>query len=98
MSTTPISAAPSRAARIRAWCRPRCPTPITAALTASATLLAPGPPDDRDAGFVGRPEHLIAVNDERPAGVDGQGRGIRRAHGLDRRDADHRHVEPHVLL
>ena len=35
MSTTPASETPGSDARIRAWCCPRCPTPITAALISS---------------------------------------------------------------
>ena len=43
-------------------------------------------------------EHVLAVEHQRPARVDRQRRRAGAPHRLDRRDADDRHVEPHVLL
>ena len=54
--------------------------------------------DDGDAGLVGGSNDGLAVNHERLAGVDRQQRGAGCLHRLNRRHADDRHVEPHVLF
>ena len=54
--------------------------------------------DDRDARLVGGRQDAIAVHDQRPARVDRQRRRAGALHRLDRRDADDRHVESHVLV
>ena len=43
-------------------------------------------------------KNVVAVHHQRLAGVDRQRGRAGGLHRLDRRDADHRHVEPHVLL
>src|SRR5206468_12191304 len=55
-------------------------------------------PDDADAGGVGGLDDRVAVDHERLAGIDGQHRRAGGLHRVDRRDADDRHVEPHVLI
>ena len=51
--------------------------------------------DDGDSCLVGRREHVVAVENERaphrPIAPPG------RSHGLDRGDADHRHIEPYPV-
>ena len=56
------------------------------------------PPDDGDAGLVGRREERVAIEDQRLAGVDRQHLRAGDAHRLDGRKADDRHVESHVLV
>jgi len=50
-----------------------------------------------DSRRIGSSEHRVAVNHQGAASIDGQRRRTGRAHRCDRRHADHRHVEPHVL-
>src|SRR5207344_558867 len=98
VSTTAMSSTPSRALRILAWCLPRCPTPMTATRSRSAdTLVPPRTTDNGDASLVRRLEHVLAVQDERPLRIDRQRRRPSDPHRLDRRNADYRHVEPHIL-
>ena len=51
-----------------------------------------------DAGLVGGGEERVAIENQRPAGIDRQHRRAGDAHRLDRRQADNRHVEAHVLV
>src|SRR3954464_10174186 len=57
-----------------------------------------GPADNADAGLVGSAGDAIAVDHQRLAGVDRQCGRACGFHRLDRRHADHRHVETHVLV
>ena len=56
------------------------------------------PPDDGDPGFVGRRDDRLAVDHQRLAGIDRQRGRAGGLHRLNRRHADDRHVEPHVLV
>ncbi len=54
--------------------------------------------DDAQSVAVRQRDHLGLVEQDRPAGLDRQDAGPGLVQVFDRRDADRRHVEPHVLL
>ena len=80
-----------QSARIRAWCRPRCPTPMTAILI-DVRPTTTMPASSADAKSASRSKISVLP------GVDRQHRGAGAAHRLNRRQTDDRHVEAHVLL
>src|SRR5687768_10375230 len=82
---------------MRAWWRPKWPTPITATLMGSPAIRACEPADDRDVRFVCGGEHLLAVEDQRTARIHGKDRCPGDTHRLNRGQTDDGHVEPHVL-
>ena len=95
VSTTPIRSTPGMPARIRAWCRPRCPTPMTATRMWLSNDLSP---DDRDTGGIGGLDHSLTVDEQRLASVHRERRGANLPQHLDGAHTDDRHVESHVLL
>src|SRR5690349_3391565 len=64
----------------------------------SAPLGALAHPDERDPGPFGPADGLVLVEDEGPAGLDGDGRGADLPADVDGVGADAGDVEAHVLL
>src|SRR5262245_53124616 len=98
-STVAVSVAPSIEGRMRAWWRPRWPTPMTAiriGVTDRATRSRDRrrrASDDDDPRLVSRSNHIVAVDEERAPGVDRQPVGAGGPHHRYRRAADDRYVE-----
>src|SRR5262245_31184362 len=65
---------------------------------AFALAFSRGSADDADPRFVRGANDGVAVDHQRLAGVDRQRVRAGGLHGRDRRDADDRDVEPHVLI